>query len=582
MPLAKGSEGSEAGSSSFCQFLQEKVWVVDLEEHDHDPEKYSGLILPVWLRAIPRAWLIIPLVQSRQLFGFIVLAEPRSAVKLNWEVFDLLKVAGNQAVSYLAQHEAANALLVARQFESFNRMSAFVVHDLKNLVAQLSLLLSNAEKHKKNPEFQEDMIETVYLSVQKMKRLLEKLSSRGAIEIASLLSMDKLLQEAVAGKSMHEPVPVLEIRHAGLMVFANQNHDNAVKAIGMGAYDFHQKPCDPEVLALVVERAFYLHALQQENRELLQSREDFPMPGVITRDPGMSKVCRNIEKVAPSDATVLLLGDSGTGKEVLAKALHSFSARQPKRFLAINCAAIPEALLESELFGYEKGAYTGAVKQTLGKIELANGGTFFLDEVGDLPMPLQAKLLRFLQERVIERIGGREEIPVDVRIVCATHQNLAKLIEEGRFREDLYYRLSEIVIDIPPLRDRVGDAALLAHHFKNRFCADEKRSSLNFSQEALAAIENHSWPGNIREMENCIKRAVIMADGSQIGVDDLGLKACVTQSEPINLRQVREEAECKALMRALARVDGNVVRAAELLGVSRPTIYDLMSRHGLK
>lgn len=368
-----------------------------------------------------------------------------------------------------------------------------------------------------------------------------------------------------------------------IVLTGNQNHSNAVKAIGMGAYDFHQKPCDPEMLALVVERAFYLHALQQENRDLLQSREDFPMPGVITRDPGMSKVCRNIERVAPSDATVLLLGDSGTGKEVLAKALHSFSARQPKRFLAINCAAIPEALLESELFGYEKGAYTGAIKQTLGKIELANGGTFFLDEVGDLPMPLQAKLLRFLQERVIERIGGREEISVDVRIVCATHQNLEKLIETGRFREDLFYRLSEIVITIPPLRDRVGDAALLAHHFKNRFCVEEKRASLNFSQEALTAIENHSWPGNIREMENCIKRAVIMADGSQIGVDDLGLKVGdTTQSEPINLRQVREEAECKALMRALARVDGNVVRAAELLGVSRPTIYDLMNRHGLK
>ena len=218
MPLAKGSE---AGSSSFCRFLQEKVWVIDLEEYDRDPEKYSGFILPLWLRAIPKAWSIIPLVQNKRLFGFIILAEPRSTVKLNWEVFDLLKVAGNQAVSYLAQHEAANALLVARQFESFNRMSAFVVHDLKNLVAQLSLLLSNAEKHKKNPEFQEDMIETVYLSVQKMKRLLEKLSSRGAIEIASSLSLDKLLQEAVTGKSMHEPVPVLEIRYAGLMVFAN-------------------------------------------------------------------------------------------------------------------------------------------------------------------------------------------------------------------------------------------------------------------------------------------------------------------------------------------------------------------------
>jgi two-component system NtrC family response regulator len=238
-------------------------------------------------------------------------------------------------------------------------------------------------------------------------------------------------------------------------------------------------------------------------------------------------------------------------------------------------------LLESELFGYEKGAYTGAVKQTPGKIELAHEGTFFLDEVGDLPMPLQAKLLRFLQERVIERIGGRKEIPVDVRVVCATHQNLKKLIEDGRFREDLYYRLSEIVITIPPLRQRVGDAALLAHHFKNKFCMQEKRSSLNFSQEALAAIESHSWPGNVREMENCIKRAVIMAEGSVIGADDLGLYS-TSAAEPINLRQIRDRAECNALMKALARVDGNVVKAAELLGVSRPTIYDLMNRHGLK
>ena len=256
-----------------------------------------------------------------------------------------------------------------------------------------------------------------------------------------------------------------------IVLTGNQDHANAVKAIGMGAYDFHQKPCDPELLALVIERAFYLHALQQENRGLLQTQADSPMFGIISRDPGMIKVCRNVEKVAPSAAAVMLLGDSGTGKEVLARALHQLSPRQGKRFIAINCAAIPENLLESELFGYEKGAYTGAAKQTLGKIELASGGTFFLDEVGDLPMPLQAKLLRFLQERVIERIGGREEIPVDVRVVCATHQNLQDLIVEKRFREDLFYRLSEIVISIPPLRNRVGDSALLAHHFKNKFSA---------------------------------------------------------------------------------------------------------------
>lgn len=366
-----------------------------------------------------------------------------------------------------------------------------------------------------------------------------------------------------------------------IVLTGNQDHGNALKAIAAGAYDFHQKPFDPEILGLVVERAYYLHALQQENRKLLQTQATSPVTGLITRDPVLTKVCRNVEKVAPSDATVMLLGESGTGKEILARALHQLSARREKRFMAINCAAIPEALLESELFGYEKGAYTGAVKQTPGKIELANEGTFFLDEVGDLPMALQAKLLRFIQERVIERIGGRKEIPVDVRIVCATHQNLKKLIAEGRFREDLYYRLSEIVITIPPLRQRVGDAALLAHHFKNKFSAQEKRSSLTFSQEALAAIESHSWPGNVREMENCIKRAVIMADGSVISADDLGLQGS-SVSEPINLRQIRDKAECDALMKALARVDGNVVKAAELLGVSRPTIYDLMNRHGLK
>jgi two-component system NtrC family response regulator len=367
-----------------------------------------------------------------------------------------------------------------------------------------------------------------------------------------------------------------------IVLTGNQDHGNALKAIGLGAYDFHQKPFDSDMLSLVVERAFYVYALQQENRRLLQTQAYSSVTGIITRDPALLKVCRSVEKVAPSDATVMLLGESGTGKEILARSLHQSSPRQGKRFMAINCAAIPESLLESELFGYEKGAYTGAAKQTLGKIELADEGTFFLDEVGDLPMALQAKLLRFLQERVIERIGGRKEIPVDVRIICATHQNLKKLIGEGRFREDLYYRLSEIVITIPPLRERIGDAALLAHHFKNKFCAQEKRSSLNFSQEAIAAIEGHPWPGNVREMENCIKRAVIMADGPLITAEDLGLQAAAALADPINLRQIRDKAECDALMKALARVDGNVVKAAELLGVSRPTIYDLMNRHGLK
>jgi two-component system NtrC family response regulator len=367
-----------------------------------------------------------------------------------------------------------------------------------------------------------------------------------------------------------------------IVLTGNQDHGNAVKAIGLGAYDFHQKPCDPEVLGLVVQRAFFLHALQQENRRMQQLQADSPTAGIISRDAAMLKLCRSLEKVAPTSASVMLLGESGTGKEVLARALHQSSPRANQRFMAINCAAIPENLLESELFGYEKGAFTGAAKQTKGKVELAHGGTFFLDEVGDLPMSLQAKLLRFLQERVIERIGGHEEIAVDVRIVCATHQKLKELTTVGRFREDLYYRLSEIVMTIPPLRDRAGDPALLAHHFKNKFCAQESRPSLQFSQEALSVIESHPWPGNVREMENCIKRAVIMADGPYIVPDDLGLGDPDVLEQPLNLRQVRDEAEYTAIIKALARSDGNIVKASELLGISRPTMYDLMSRHAIK
>ncbi|CDG82961.1 PEP-CTERM-box response regulator transcription factor [Janthinobacterium agaricidamnosum] len=369
-----------------------------------------------------------------------------------------------------------------------------------------------------------------------------------------------------------------------IILSGNQERSNALKAIGMGAYDFHQKPFDADMLGLVIARAFYLHAMQQENRRMLQTQADSPLAGIVSRDPGMLKLCRSVEKVAPSSASVMLLGDSGSGKELIARGLHTLSARHDKRFVAINCAAIPETLLESELFGYEKGAFTGAAKQTLGKIELAHGGTFFLDEIGDMALGLQAKLLRFLQERVIERIGGRGEIAVDVRIVCATHQNLKALAEAGRFREDLFYRLSEIVLTIPPLRARDGDSALLAHHFKNKFSASEGRPALNFSPDALAAIESYGWPGNVREMENCIKRAVIMSDGPQIGVDDLGLPqgplaAC---DETVNLRQARDAAEYRVMVKALARADGNIVKAAELLGVSRPTLYDLMNHHGIK
>ena len=369
-----------------------------------------------------------------------------------------------------------------------------------------------------------------------------------------------------------------------VIVLTGQNdRANALRAIGLGAYDFFAKPFEPELLALTIERAFRLYDLQQENRRLQAAQHPPALAGLLTRNAEMLRVCRTIEKVANSSATVLLLGESGTGKEVLARGVHEASPRKNERFVAINCAAIPDNLLESELFGYEKGAFTGAAKTTPGKIESANGGTLMLDEIGDLPHALQAKLLRFLQERVIERLGGRQEIPVDVRIVCATHQDLKVLIKEGRFREDLFYRLAEIVIDIPPVRERKGDAALLAHAFVRRFSAEQNRGNMTLSEDATRAIELHTWPGNVREIENCIKRAVIMADGLQITREDIGLdQVDVNESEFIDLRRIRDEAERNAVVTALGRANGNVVRASEILGVSRPTLYDLMHRLGLK
>ncbi len=367
-----------------------------------------------------------------------------------------------------------------------------------------------------------------------------------------------------------------------IVVTGNQDRANAIQAIRLGAFDFYHKPFEEQILKIIIERAFRVSELERENREFALRHRGEPLQGLITADPEVRKVCRTIEKVAPSDASVLLLGESGTGKELLARGLHELSSRIRARFVAINCAAIPENLLESELFGYEKGAFTGASKQTIGKIEYADKGTLFLDEIGDLPMTLQAKLLRFLQERVIERLGGRGEIPVDVRVVAATHQNLTERIKSGQFREDLYYRLAEIAVHIPPLRQRQGDRSLLAHAFLEKFSQSQGRSLRGFTPEALTSIEAHAWPGNVREMENTIKRAVIMADGSQITVDDLDLDAAEHDGEPLNLRQIREEAERGAVLKAVARCNGNVAQAAELLGVSRPTLYDLMSRFGLK
>ena len=367
-----------------------------------------------------------------------------------------------------------------------------------------------------------------------------------------------------------------------IVITGQHDRGNALKCIALGAYDFCEKPVQAEILTLAVERAFRLYELQEENQRLQASQVGHGVTGILTRDPDMLKLCRTVEKVANTNATVLLLGESGTGKELLTRALHDLSPRRAQKFVAINCAAIPENLLESELFGHEKGAFTGAAKQTPGKFELANKGTLFLDEIGDLPISLQAKLLRFLQERVVERIGGREEIPVDVRIVCATHQDLKDYIAAGKFREDLFYRLAEIVLRIPPLRERKGDASLLAHAFLRRFSEEHRRGSLTLLPEAADAIEAYAWPGNVRELENCTKRAVIMADSSSLRAEDFGLEPGTAEPDLFNLRRVRDQAELDAVTRVLGRVNGNISKAAELLGISRPTLYDLMEKYGLR
>ena len=358
--------------------------------------------------------------------------------------------------------------------------------------------------------------------------------------------------------------------------------ESALKAIAMGAWDFYQKPVDIDELGLIVKRAFHVHQLEEENRRLQENAQTSVLGGIITAAPNMIKVCQMVERVASTDVSVMLLGASGTGKEVLARGLHQSSRRAKGPFVAINCAAIPENLLEAELFGYEKGAFTGAVKTTEGKIELAQKGTLFLDEVGDIPLPLQVKLLRFLQERVIERIGGRKQIEVDVRIVCATHRNLEQMIAEERFREDLYYRLAEIVVNIPSLAERHGDATLLAHAFLQRFNRQMGRNHKGFTPDALEALNSWHWPGNVRELENRLKRAVIMAEDNRITAADLDLDGKATEPEILNLKQVREEADRRAIRQALARSDGNITNAAKLLGISRPTFYDLLRQYSIK
>jgi two-component system NtrC family response regulator len=360
--------------------------------------------------------------------------------------------------------------------------------------------------------------------------------------------------------------------------------ESALRAIASGAYDFYQKPVDIDQLGLIVRRAFQLHGIESENRRLGEraGEEGRVLGTMITSAPEMLKVARTIERVANADVSVMLLGASGTGKELLARGLHSESRRSAGGFVAINCAAIPENLLEAELFGYEKGAFTGAIKTIEGKIELAQGGTLFLDEVGDIPLPLQVKLLRFIQERTIERIGGRKPIPVDTRIVCATHQDLPAMIKAGSFREDLYYRLAEIVVRIPSLSERHGDAILLAKHFLHVFSREMNPQVKGLSPGALAAIDRWPWPGNVRELENRMKRAVIMADGKMIGAEDLDLEQGAEEGLPVNLKSAREQADRRAIRQALARSENNISNTAKLLGISRPTLYDLLKQYGLQ
>ncbi len=374
---------------------------------------------------------------------------------------------------------------------------------------------------------------------------------------------------------------ILAIAPATKIIIAtgNETREHALRAIALGAYDFYQKPIDIDVLQLIVARAEQMFDLEVENRRLLEAAAKSPIDGIIASSSEMLKVLRNIEKIAPTDVAVLLRGESGTGKELLAQAIHKLSARAREPFIPINCAAIPETLLESELFGHEKGAFTGALKQTIGRIESADRGTLFLDEIGDVPLPMQVKLLRFLQDQVVERIGGRKPVQVDVRIVCATNQDLDLMMAEGRFREDLYYRLNEVTVRVPALRERSSDAVVLANFFLRRFATEYGRLVRGFGPTALAALSEHPWPGNVRELENRVKRAVVMADGQLLSAADLGLSALGEDPQSLTIRDARARAERAALQLALAQAGSNLSKAAKLLGISRPTLYDLMQQH---
>lgn len=387
---------------------------------------------------------------------------------------------------------------------------------------------------------------------------------------------------ASEGLKALEEIIALAPRTKVIVVTGNNDKENALRAIDLGAYDFYQKPIDSDTIKLLINRALNLAKLEQENRVLAKARPG--MGRIIGNSDAIQAVVRKAEKIAATDISTLLLGESGTGKEVFARSIHEHSPRKNKPFVAINCASIPENLLESELFGYEKGAFTGANKTTLGKIETAQGGTLFLDEIGDMPIGLQAKMLRFLQERVIERVGGRNEIPVDIRVICATHRDLQTMVAEESFREDLYYRIGEIPIHIPPLRDRDQDIILLARTFLNEYREEFNAKAKSFSDSAVQAMLAHKWPGNIREMQNKLKSAVIMAEGTVVQADDLGLMAVAGSAEPetLNLREVRELAESRAIRKAYQTAGKNMSKTAELLGVTRPTLYSLIDKYQME
>src|SRR5499427_6022923 len=388
---------------------------------------------------------------------------------------------------------------------------------------------------------------------------------------------------AVAAQSLELLRQILNIS-PDTKIIAMTEHDArelAVAAVGLGAADFYHKPLDAGVLSIVVRRALRIRELEEENWRLRERTGAMALEGIIGVSDAVRSLCRSVEKVAPTNTTVLLLGESGTGKELLARALHRLSGRAHKPFVAINCAAIPDTLLESELFGYEKGAFTGAARRTAGKLESADGGTVFLDEIGEMPASLQAKLLRVVQERTVERIGGRTPLTLDLRIVCATNRDLDTLIGNGGFRDDLFYRISEVIIRVPPLRDRQGDSLLLAQFLLQQISARLGKPSRGLAPDAIRAIQAHRWPGNVRELENRIKGAVIMAEGAVVTASDLGLEDPGEDPEYLNLRVARQRAEVQAVRQSLAMAQGNLSRAAELLGITRPTLYDLLEKHSI-